>query len=107
MAKKPLQIIPHTPGPWHLNHGATVSHRQKASNHPLFKACTPRPFDHTDQSLEMIANATLAAASPKMLATLEAIHQWWTGPQADISGEMPAEIFDAMTTAIAEAKTYR
>lgn len=64
----------HTPGPWYTRRGDSVVHVM-AGSICLTATCTKSYYEHFDD--EDLANATLIAAAPDLLAALQAAVAGW------------------------------
>lgn len=93
----------HTPGPWKLCARGDYSDFDGDSAVITGDGDTRRlAVVHHDDTAEHQANAQLIAAAPELLASLKAVMSFWINVES--GDEMPAEIFDAATTAIAKAE---
>lgn len=93
----------HTPGPWKLCARGDYSDFDGDSAVITGAGDSVRiAVVHHAGTAEDQANANLIAAAPELLASLKAVMSFWIGVEA--GDEMPAEIFDAATDAIAKAE---
>ena len=90
----------HTVGPWEAH--ARDYHSHHNGHFALISAGLSIAIVYHAGTEEDQANANLIAAAPELLASLKAVMSFWIGVEA--GDEMPAEIFDAATDAIAKAE---
>ncbi len=93
----------HTPEPWTVEvspHQNEFSHFIESPNSPAKTiACLEkRTTRNSPPTEEESANARLIAAAPELLATLEAVWDFWAG------GDAPKELEDRIKAAIAKAE---
>ncbi len=84
----------HTPGPWQHTTGDTTVYADGV----FVAECVPTsPWADDVPKREARANARLIAAAPELLASLQAVADFWAG------GDAPQELTDQMHAAIAKA----
>lgn len=89
----------HSPGPWNRGVAQNIYQGERwdpSNQQRMIASCEPTTRTQEDWD-ETWANATLIAAAPDLLATLEGILLW-------DDGNLPGDMMDAARATVAKAK---
>jgi hypothetical protein len=95
-----MTMLKHTTGPWDAL--ATTEHGAILIGHKGTLVASIRPAHGKGYTTEQIANATLIAAAPDLLAALRTLLTEWDAPHSSGSSVLAAQ-YEAARAAIAKA----